>query len=60
MWKIKLQQSLGHCEWHGSGGGGGKVGAQKAIIPDLNILLSAVDSSSVRHGEANDWLENPR
>ncbi len=28
------------------------------IIPDLNILLYAVDSSSERHGIAKDWLES--
>ncbi|WP_304224751.1 TA system VapC family ribonuclease toxin [Gracilinema caldarium] len=27
------------------------------IIPDLNILLYAVDSSSIRHQEAKNWLE---
>lgn len=27
------------------------------IIPDLNVLLYAVDSSSPRHGEAAAWLE---
>jgi len=27
------------------------------IIPDLNVLLYAVDRSSVRHGEAKAWLE---
>jgi len=28
------------------------------IIPDLNVLLYAVDRSSAHHGEAKGWLES--